>query len=180
MARLNIEIVQQAIADIIQDNEYPSNERIIERLGYGSKSTLTKLRAKYPNRESRINRRFFKSPEYNACPTTNKTFKPKMLNNCMINSLSVINCTIYHKNTPSLIFTSFWDLSLMKEWPKFLYNPLSIGASPVHISMPYRATKKFHIVKICENGINLTKWYKVLALSTLSTFIKWMRFLFMN
>ncbi|TGO02094.1 hypothetical protein PN36_30550, partial [Candidatus Thiomargarita nelsonii] len=42
------------------------------------------------------------------------------------------------------IFTSFWDLSLMKEWPKFLYNPLSIGASPVHISMPYRATKKFH------------------------------------
>jgi len=49
MARLNIEVVQQAIADIRQDNEYPSNERIIERLGYGSKSTLTKLRAKYPS-----------------------------------------------------------------------------------------------------------------------------------
>lgn len=48
MARLNIEVVQQAIVKLVQANEHPSNERIINQLGYGSKSTLTKLRAKYP------------------------------------------------------------------------------------------------------------------------------------
>jgi len=35
-------------------------------------------------------------------------------------------------------------------------------------------------VKMAQSSINLTKWYKVLALSTLYSFVDWMKFTFIK
>jgi len=49
MNRLNIEIVKKAITEIRATGEYPSFKAILAHVGYGSYSTLTKLKAQYPN-----------------------------------------------------------------------------------------------------------------------------------
>lgn len=49
MNRLNIEIVQTAIAEIRLTGVYPSFKAILKHVGYGSYSTLTKLKAQYPS-----------------------------------------------------------------------------------------------------------------------------------
>jgi len=49
MNRLNIEIVKQAISEIRATGMYPSFKAILKHIGFGSYSTLTKLKAQYPS-----------------------------------------------------------------------------------------------------------------------------------
>ena len=49
MNRLNIEIVKQAISEIRAAGMYPSFKAILKHIGFGSYSTLTKLKAQYPS-----------------------------------------------------------------------------------------------------------------------------------
>ena len=65
MNRLTIEIVSQAISEIRAKGEYPSFKAILKHVGYGSYSTLTKLKAKYPS--------VFKTPVATTLDTSNTT-----------------------------------------------------------------------------------------------------------
>lgn len=49
MARLNIEVVTQAINELTAQGIKPTNPNIVKHLGYGSYSTLTILRKEYPD-----------------------------------------------------------------------------------------------------------------------------------
>jgi len=49
MNKLNIEIVKKAISEIRSTGAYPSFKAILKHVGYGSYSTLTKLKAQYPS-----------------------------------------------------------------------------------------------------------------------------------
>jgi len=65
MNRLNIEIVKQAISELKTKGIKPTNKAIIEHVGYGSFSTLTKLRQQYP--------RVFDTPIVQCINTDNST-----------------------------------------------------------------------------------------------------------
>lgn len=49
MARLNIEVVRQAINELTAQGIKPTNPNIVKHIGYGSYSTLTILRKEYPD-----------------------------------------------------------------------------------------------------------------------------------
>lgn len=49
MARLTIEVVRQAINQLRTQGKNPTNQNIVNCIGYGSFSTLTKLRKLYPD-----------------------------------------------------------------------------------------------------------------------------------
>jgi len=48
MSRLNVDVVKQAIADLQQQGIKPTNANIVKFLGYGSFSTLAKIRKTHP------------------------------------------------------------------------------------------------------------------------------------